>query len=176
MKNEVGGKDEKEGKTSTKHHNFRKLLKPQTFKRFKCIIISFIHKRRNFPSKPHEMSLFASTNDGVHIERVNAEKIGKRGIFINVADDNGRTQSEHQTAGFIRLRNNLNISPGERGREAFTKTLSKVRDNALYQQPIKRRRETLPLHSNYANYENTIPKFATKGGSKFWCEDRINFG
>lgn len=123
------------------------------------------------------MSLFASTNDGgVHIERVNAEKIGKRGIFINVADDNGRTQSEHQTAGFIRLRNNLNISPGERRREAFTKTLSKVRDNALYKNTIKRRRETLPLHPNYANYENTIPKFATKGGSKFWCEDRLNFG
>lgn len=111
------------------------------------------------------MSFYASTNHGeVHIGRVNAEKIGKRGIFINVTDDNARTQSEHQTASFIRLRNNLNISPGERRREAFTKTFSKVRDNALHKNTIKRSRETLPLHSNYANYENTIPKFATKGG------------
>lgn len=167
MKNEVGDNREKrgkEGKTQTKHHKFRKLLKPQTFKRIECIIISYIHKRRNFLSQPHEMSFFASTNSGVHIERVNAEKIGKRGTFINVMDDNARTQSEHQTASFARLRNNLNISPGERGREAFTKTPSKVRDNALHKNTIKRSRETLPLHSNYANYENTIPEFATKGG------------
>lgn len=79
------------------------------------------------------MSLFFSTDDGVHIERLNAEEMRRRGIFINVApmarmgNDNGETQSEHQTASFIRLRNNLNISPTEQRREAFTKTLSKVR-------------------------------------------------
>lgn len=56
----------------------------------------------------------------------------KRGIFINVRlmvrDDNGKIQSEHQTPTFIHLPNNLNISPGEQRREAFTKTfLTEVR-------------------------------------------------
>lgn len=78
------------------------------------------------------MSLIFSTDDGVHIERTNAEQMGRRGIFINGAmlpmarDDNGKTQSEHQPASFIRGRNNLNISPGEEGREAFTKAPPKV--------------------------------------------------
>lgn len=63
----------------------------------------------------------------------------KRAIFINVApsvsDDNGRTrtQSGHQTPSFVRHRNDLNISPGEVGREAFTKTpwkkVRKIREN-----------------------------------------------
>lgn len=82
------------------------------------------------------MSLFFKNDDGVHIERVNAEQSRKRGIFINVrpnVDDNGKVQSEHhQTPSFIHLRNNLNISPGERRREAFTKTpLKKVREIKL---------------------------------------------
>lgn len=80
------------------------------------------------------MSLIFSTDDGVHIEQVNAEQMGRRGIFINgaalpmVKDDNGKTQSEHQAASFIQVRNNLNISPGRAEREGFTKTLSKVRE------------------------------------------------
>lgn len=78
------------------------------------------------------MSLFFNTNDGVHIERLNAEHSRRRGIFINVqpsVDDNTKIQSEHQTPSFIHLKNNLNISPGERRREAFTKTpLKKVRE------------------------------------------------
>lgn len=75
------------------------------------------------------MSLFFNTDDGVHIERLNAEQMRKRGIFINVrpmvGDDNVKIQSEHQTPSFIHLRNNLNISPDEQRREAFTKTPSK---------------------------------------------------
>lgn len=81
------------------------------------------------------MSLLYNTDD-VHIERrLSAGQREGRAFFINVrpppVDDNGRTQSEHQAANFIRSRNNLNISPGERGREAFTKTPTKVRDNAM---------------------------------------------
>lgn len=75
------------------------------------------------------MSLFFNTDDGVHIERLNAEQMRKRGIFINVRamdrDDNGKIQSEHQTPSFIHLQNNLNISPDEQRREAFTKTSPK---------------------------------------------------
>jgi hypothetical protein len=76
------------------------------------------------------MSLYFNTDDGMHIERVNAEQSRKREIFINVRpnmDDNRKVQleHEHQTPSFIHLRNNLNISPGERRREAFTKTSSK---------------------------------------------------
>jgi hypothetical protein len=77
------------------------------------------------------MSLFFNTDDGVHIERLNAEQKKKRGIFINVQpiakDDNGKIQSQHQTPSFIHLRNNLNISPGEQRRESYTKASSKVR-------------------------------------------------
>lgn len=75
------------------------------------------------------MSLFFSQDDGVQIARLNAEQMGRRGIFINVRPteryDNGKIQSEHQTPSFIHLRNNLNISPGEQRREAFTKAPSK---------------------------------------------------
>jgi hypothetical protein len=78
------------------------------------------------------MSLYFNTDDRVHIERVNAERSERRGIFINVqpsVDDNAKKHSEHQTPSFIHLRNNLNISPGERRREAFTKSpLKKVRE------------------------------------------------
>lgn len=100
------------------------------------------------------MSLFFKNNDGVHIERFNAEQSRKRGIFINVrpsVDDNGKIESEHQTPSFIHLRNNLNISPGEQRREAFTKTpLKKVRE---IKQCFgnKEKEKTLPLHSYYAN-------------------------
>lgn len=93
------------------------------------MLLKLVHKtrKRNF----RKMSLFFNTNDGVHIEQLNAEQSRKRGIFINVrpnVDDNGKIQSEHQTPSFIHLRNNLNISPGERRREAFAKTpLKKVR-------------------------------------------------
>lgn len=97
------------------------------------------------------MSLFLNSDDRVHIERVNAEQMRKRGTFINVAptalDDNGGKQSEHQTASFIRLGNNLNISPGEQRRAPFTKTSSKVSDDSAGKE------KTLPLHSNYANYD-----------------------
>lgn len=98
------------------------------------------------------MSLFLNSDDRVHIERVNAEQMRKRGTFINVAptalDDNGGIeQSEHQTASFIRLGNNLNISPGEQRRAPFTKTSSKVSDDSAGKE------KTLPLHSNYANYD-----------------------
>lgn len=101
-----------------------------------------------------KMSLFFKNDDGVHIERVNAEQSRKRGIFINVrpsVDDNGKIQSGHQTPSFIHLRNNLNISPGERRREAFTKTpLKKVRE---IKQCFgnKGKEKTLPLYSYYAN-------------------------
>lgn len=76
------------------------------------------------------MSFLFNSNDGVHIERLNAEQMRRRGLFINVAptvkDESGeKTQSQHQTPSFISLRNNLNISPGEgAGREAFTKASS----------------------------------------------------
>jgi hypothetical protein len=99
-----------------------------------------------------KMSLFFNTDDGVHIERLNAEQSRKRGIFINVqpsVDDNGKKHSEHQTPSFIHLRNNLNISPGERRREAFTKTpLKKVREIKQY---LGNKEKTLLLHSYYAN-------------------------
>lgn len=81
------------------------------------------------------MSLYYGNDDGLHIERINAEAMRKRGYFINVAptvkDDYGGTQSEHHQAprAWDRLRNNLNISPGEYGREAFSQTSSRVRDN-----------------------------------------------
>lgn len=83
------------------------------------------------------MSLFFSHDDGLHIERINAEEMRKRGYFINVVpmlrDDYGGTQSEHQVPTTLaRLRNNLNISPGEHEREAFAQTsFKKVRDNRM---------------------------------------------
>jgi hypothetical protein len=71
------------------------------------------------------MSFLPGSNDGVHIERLNAEQMRRRGFFINVtpAVRDEKTQSQHQTPSFISLRNNLNISPGG-GREAFTKASS----------------------------------------------------
>lgn len=82
------------------------------------------------------MSLNFRSGDGLHIERLNAKQMGgsRRGIFINGAamDDNGKTQSEHQPASFIQVRNNLNISPGDVGREAFTEASSKVRDKVEF--------------------------------------------
>lgn len=117
------------------------------------ILVNIInHQPQNFL----KMSLFLNT--GVHVDQLNAEQMRKRGIFINVApsmrDDNGRTkiQSEHQTPTFVRHRNNLNISPGEVGREAFTNgktSWKKVRDKRKW----RREKGTLPLHSNYANYK-----------------------
>lgn len=76
------------------------------------------------------MSLFWNANDGVHLERVNAEQMAKRGIFVNVkaANDNrNRGEFGYQTptafdGGFFHLENenNLNSSP-TRKRDAFTK-------------------------------------------------------
>ena len=98
------------------------------------------------------MSLF-NTEDEVH----SAEHSRKRGIFINVRPsismvDNGKIQLERQTPSFIHLRNNLNISPGERRREAFTKTpLKKVREIKQCLGNKKKERKTSLLHSYYAN-------------------------
>lgn len=76
------------------------------------------------------MSLFWNANDGVHLERVNAEQMAKRGIFVNVepANDNrNRGEFGYQAprafdGGFFHLENenNLNSSP-TRKRDAFTK-------------------------------------------------------
>jgi len=41
------------------------------------------------------MSLFFNSDDGVHLDRLNAEQMGKRGIFINVrpaVNDNNRKE------------------------------------------------------------------------------------
>lgn len=84
------------------------------------------------------MSLFWNANDGVHLERVNAEQMVKRGIFVNVeaANDNrNRGEFGYQAfdGGFFHLENenNLNSSP-TRKRDAFTKApikkVSLVRD------------------------------------------------
>jgi hypothetical protein len=81
------------------------------------------------------MSFLPGSVDGVHIERLNAEQMRRRGFFINVAPAvrDEKTQSEHQTPSFISLRNNLNISPGG-GREAFTKASSgKVSESEIRQ-------------------------------------------
>lgn len=82
------------------------------------------------------MSLFWNSIDGVHLERVNAEQMAKRGIFVNVkpANDNrnGGGEFGYQArsaigggdgGGFFHLENenNLNSSPN-RKRDAFTKT------------------------------------------------------
>jgi hypothetical protein len=83
------------------------------------------------------MSLFWNSIDGVHLERVNAEQMAKRGIFVNVkpANDNrngGEFGYQARAAlsvggggdgGFFHLENenNLNSSPN-RKRDAFTKT------------------------------------------------------
>lgn len=78
------------------------------------------------------MSLFWNSIDGVHLERVNAEQMAKRGIFVNVkpANDNRNGGEFGYQApltslggGFFHLENenNLNSSP-TRKRDAFTKT------------------------------------------------------
>lgn len=74
------------------------------------------------------MSLFWNSIDGVHLERVNAEQMAKRGIFVNVkpANDNrneGELGYQVPMGGFFHLENenNLNSSP-TRKRDAFTKT------------------------------------------------------
>lgn len=67
------------------------------------------------------MSSFWSTNGGVHSDRLNAEQLRERGIFLNVAPSVMGAKSEHQTPSFIRS-NNLNLSPNEVLREVFTKS------------------------------------------------------
>ncbi|KAL7037952.1 hypothetical protein ACKWTF_009410 [Chironomus riparius] len=68
------------------------------------------------------MSLFFNTDDGVHLERVNATQMAKRGIFVNVKpandvdDDFGSRRSS-----FFHTENNLEFSPF-RKRDGFTKT------------------------------------------------------
>lgn len=87
------------------------------------------------------MSLFWNSIDGVHLERVNAEQMAKRGIFVNVkpVNDNrnggelGYTQAPTALGGssFFHLENenNLNSSP-TRKRDAFIKTpIKKVFSN-----------------------------------------------
>lgn len=104
------------------------------------------------------MSLFWNSIDGVHLERVNAEQMAKRGIFVNVkpANDN-RNGGEfgYQAGGaaaalsvsggggdggFFHLENenNLNSSPN-RKRDAFTKT------------PIKKVFSMLTCHSEWSS-------------------------
>lgn len=67
------------------------------------------------------MSLFFNTDDGVHLERVNATQMAKRGIFVNVKpannvdDDFGSRRSS-----FLYSENNLEFSPF-RKRDGFTK-------------------------------------------------------
>lgn len=76
------------------------------------------------------MSLFFNTDDGVHLERVNATQMAKRGIFVNVKSANkNRDEGDfgYETpSNFFQLENNLHISPSRR-RDAFTKaTIKKV--------------------------------------------------
>lgn len=77
------------------------------------------------------MSLFWNSIDGVHLERVNAEQMAKRGIFVNVKpvndNRNGGELGYNQAlggSGFFHLENenNLNSSSPTRKRDAFTKT------------------------------------------------------
>ena len=74
------------------------------------------------------MSFFWDANDGVHLERVNAEQMSKRGIFVNVkpVNDNHEGEFEYRKSldgSFFHLENgnNLNSSPARR-RDAFTKS------------------------------------------------------
>jgi hypothetical protein len=76
------------------------------------------------------MSLFFNTDDGVHLERVNATQMAKRGTFVNVKPANDHRDGGEidylEPPSFFQLENNLSISPA-RGRDAFTKTIRKVR-------------------------------------------------
>lgn len=72
------------------------------------------------------MSLFFSTNIGVHSDRLNAEQMKERGIFLNVAPSVMGKKSEHQTPSFIRS-NNLNISPNDVLRETFARSAASSR-------------------------------------------------
>jgi hypothetical protein len=96
------------------------------------------------------MSLFWNSIDGVHLERVNAEQMAKRGIFVNVKPENDNhnggefgyqaaaavLSASGSDGGFFHLENenNLNSSPN-RKRDAFTKT------------PIKKVFSMLTCHS-----------------------------
>ncbi|KAG5679676.1 hypothetical protein PVAND_009230 [Polypedilum vanderplanki] len=76
------------------------------------------------------MSLFFNTDDGLHLERVNATQMAKRGIFVNVksANDDHRVEGGidflEPPPSFYEMENNLSISPMRR-RDAFTKTIKK---------------------------------------------------
>lgn len=129
------------------HQNLFKLCKLQTLKR---------EHHLKTPREFLKMSLFFSNDDGLHIERINAEEMRKRGYFINVhpnvapmvRDDYGRTQSEHQAPSTLaRLRNNLKISPDEHGREAFAQTSSRE---------VSKRREKLCHYIQIMQITNNI--------------------
>lgn len=83
------------------------------------------------------MSLFFNIDDGMHIDRLNAEQMRKRGAFVHVKpfearDDYGRKQSENQAASIVYPRNNLSFSGAELKRESFMRTPPrKVRGNKI---------------------------------------------
>ena len=67
------------------------------------------------------MSLFFNTDDGVHLERVNATQMAKRGIFVNVKPANNVDDDlENQHKCFFDSESNLEFSPF-RKRDGFTK-------------------------------------------------------
>ena len=68
------------------------------------------------------MSLFFNTDDGVHLERVNATQMAKRGIFVNVKPANDVNDDfGSRLSSFFHSENNLEFSPF-RKRDGFTKT------------------------------------------------------
>lgn len=72
------------------------------------------------------MSLFFNNEDGAHLDRMNAEQIGKRGIYLNVkpAPQNNYTNSpptyqQQQHQKFNKFQNNIGFPPAVK-RDAFT--------------------------------------------------------
>ena len=73
------------------------------------------------------MSLFFNTNDGVHLDRVNATQMAKRGIFVNVkpADDaTSEIAARRRASSIFYLENNHNLPPSLR-RDDFAKVDAK---------------------------------------------------
>lgn len=75
------------------------------------------------------MSLFFNNEDGVHLERMNAEQIGKRGVYLNVkpAPQNNynnspptyQQQQQQHHEKFNKFQNNIGFPPAVK-RDAFT--------------------------------------------------------